>query len=98
MHKTAATTMLRDLADAHAQVRETMAEMEVLTSAPTGEQLQYTAARFQLSKANMARRSSFNAISVELARDASQQEVERIERAKAADRAMIAQSRAHIGR
>lgn len=87
--------MLRELKHAHAEVRACLHDMEALTSRNSVEKLDYTRARFLISKANMRRRLQFTSICVEICKNASRQEAAIIDQLKAGDRALMGKSAAH---
>lgn len=94
MAQTIAARMLQELEAAHRDVAQCLAELEAITSNVSAEPFLYTTARFSLSKASAARRSCFKAICAEFGRTPSFQES--IERARASDIRLMAQSRAHL--
>lgn len=93
---TAASDMLRQLRQCHAEVRACFEEMETLTSQPLPDRLAYTTARFRISRASMARRTCFNSVCAELSKNASQQEAAVIQQVKDVDRALMGKSADHV--
>ena len=91
-----AATLLSELKQAHAQVRACLQEMETATSRSAADRLEYTRARFHISRASMYRRSRFNQACAELSKNASPQETLIIEQLRAGDRALMAKSAAHV--
>jgi hypothetical protein len=91
-----AGVMLNSLRQAHADVRACIDEMEILTSKSTATQLEYTSARFRISKASMARRSLFNSICAEFRKNAVPSEAEIIDQLSTADRELARRSAEHV--
>lgn len=91
------SAMLEALKRAHREVRECMETMEALASSPGADKQIYTAARYRISRASMARRSCFNRVRAALD-SATPVEVEAIEQIARLDRALMANSAQHVGR
>lgn len=93
-----AAAMLEDLKTAHEQVRVCIDDMEAVTSACEPDRLQYTKARFNISKASMARRTCFHSICDEISNSASPSELEAIMLLRGEDRLLLGKSAAHVTR
>lgn len=89
--------MLEALKEAHREVRECMEAMEALASSPGADKQTYTTARYRISRASMARRSSFNRVRATLD-SATPMEVAAIENIARLDRELMASSAKHVRR
>lgn len=90
-----AAHMLHDLHEAHAQVRACLDEMAALTSKRAADRTEYTAARFRISKASMARRACFNAVCANLG-DFTSEHSAVIDKLVRLDRELSSKSTSHV--
>ena len=92
-----AEQMLRSLREAHENVAAAVVDMDEVTSSRS-EQLDYTRARFHISRASMARRQLFRAVCAKLDGQLEGEEADALAIVQATDAELMARSSAHISR
>ena len=90
--------MLILIEQAHQAVLESILRVEELTSRQFRTRLEYTTARFEISRASMNRRHLFHRICAEIAGSLSAADAQAVQEAKTADRQLMQASTAHVSR
>lgn len=94
--KQTAAELLQRLKEAHAEVRRCVTDLENLTSKSECTKLEYTTARFRISRASLARRNLFNAICHELNKRATDADASVLGKLTAMDKRLLGKSRQHV--
>jgi len=88
--------MLRDLMEAHSDLRRAMADLDVLTRGPIPAKEEVIDARWNISRASLARRRLCNSIHSRLSVRASDEYARELQRLSKYDMALLRSSSEHV--
>lgn len=90
--------MLEELREAHQKLLAAMSDLDHLTRGPPPPKERIIDARWNISRASLARRSLWNRIHIHLSRRASKQEADDLRRLQESDMALLRSSSEHVAK